>query len=94
VAVGQCHDLPVVAHLEQLLGAAVHVAHDRLGADDALTVHDQAKSKHAVGRRVLRPDVEHHVGRGERSGAGSNGEFSRHGRRRHTGQSGMSAISC
>jgi len=41
MAVGQDHDLSVVAHLEQLLGAAVHIAHDRLGADDALTVDDQ-----------------------------------------------------
>ena len=32
VPVGQHDDLPVVAHLEQLLRAAVHVADDRLGA--------------------------------------------------------------
>ena len=31
VAVGEHGDLAVVAHLEQLLGATVHVADDRLG---------------------------------------------------------------
>jgi hypothetical protein len=38
VAVGQHDDLPVVAGLEQLLRATVHVADDRLGVDDALAV--------------------------------------------------------
>jgi hypothetical protein len=62
VPVGEHEDLPVVAHLEQLLGAAVHVADDGLGLDDPLAVEPQAQPQHAVGRRVLRADVEHHVG--------------------------------
>ncbi len=34
-------DLPVVAHLEELLGAPVHVADDRLCAHDPLAVEHQ-----------------------------------------------------
>jgi hypothetical protein len=41
VPVGQHEDLPVVANLEELLRPAVHVADDRLGADDHLAVEDQ-----------------------------------------------------
>ena len=85
VAVGQNHDLTVVAHLEELLGAAVHVSNDRLGADDALTVDHQSQPKHAVSGRVLRADVEHHVGRGEPARAYPDGELSRRGRCGHTG---------
>ena len=69
VPVGQHDDLPVVADLEQLLGAAVHVADDRLGRDDPLAVEDDAQPQHAVRRRVLRADVEHHVGGREPAGA-------------------------
>ena len=65
VPVGQHDDLPVVAHLEQLLGAAVHVADDRLRGHDALAVEHEPQPQHAVRGRVLRPDVEHHVLGGE-----------------------------
>ena len=65
VPVGQHDDLPVVADLEELLDAAVHVADDRLARDDPLTVERQPQAQHTVGRGVLRTDVEHHVGRGE-----------------------------
>ena len=69
VPVGQHDDLPVVAHLEQLLGAAVHVADDRLAGDHPLAVEGELEPQHAVRGRVLRPDVEHHVG-GVEAGAG------------------------
>ncbi len=72
--VGQHEDLAVVAHLEELLGAAVHVADDRLGADDPLAVDDDPQPQHAVGGRVLRADVEHHVGRGEAARADAHGQ--------------------
>ncbi len=62
VPVRQHDDLPVVADLEQLLRAAVHVADDRLAVDDPLAVQGQPQPEHAVGGRVLRADVEHHVG--------------------------------
>ena len=61
VPVGQHDDLPVVADLEQLLGAAVHVADDRLGRDDALAVEHQPQPQHAVRRGMLRADVEDHL---------------------------------
>ena len=66
VPVGQHDDLPVVAHLEELLGAAVHVADDRLGGQDALAVEGEPQPQHPVRGGVLRADVEHHVlgGRG------------------------------
>ena len=62
VPVREDRDLPVVPDLEQLLRAPVHVADDRLGARDPLTVEDDAQPQHPVGGRVLRPDVEDHVG--------------------------------
>ena len=65
VPVGQDGDLPVVADLEQLLGATVHVADDRLGRDDPLAVEDDLQAQDAVRGRVLGADVEDHVGRGE-----------------------------
>ena len=65
VPVGQHDDLPVVADLEELLGAAVHVADDRLARRRSLAVEGQPQPQHAVGGRVLRADVEHHVGGGE-----------------------------
>ena len=68
VPVRQHGDLPVVAHLEELLGAPVHVADDRFGRDDPLTVEHHPQAQHAVGRRVLGADVEHHVGRREPPG--------------------------
>ena len=61
VAVHQHQDLPGVAVLGQLLGRAVHVADHRLGADDQLAVELEHHPEHAVGRRVLRPDVEDHL---------------------------------
>lgn len=66
VPVGQDGDLAVVAHLEELFGAAVHVADDRVGGDDALAVEGDPQPQHPVGGRVLGADVEHHVGTGER----------------------------
>ncbi|GAA3051911.1 hypothetical protein GCM10020000_36570 [Streptomyces olivoverticillatus] len=48
VAVGEHDDLAVVARLEQLLRAAVHIADDRLRLPDALAVEDQAQPQHAV----------------------------------------------
>jgi hypothetical protein len=61
VAVGEHDDLAVVARLEQLLRAPVHVADDRLGVLDALAVEDEPQPQHTVGGRMLRADVEHHV---------------------------------
>jgi hypothetical protein len=65
VPVRQHDDLPVVADLEQLLRAAVHVPDDRLAGDDPLAVQGDPQPQHAVRRRVLRADVQHHVGRRE-----------------------------
>ena len=62
VAVGEHDDLAVVARLEELLGAAVHIADHRLGVLDALAVQDEPQPQHAVRGGVLRADVEHHVG--------------------------------
>ena len=62
MAVGEHDDLAVVARLEELLGAAVHIADDRLGVLDALAVEHEPEPQHAVGGGVLRADVEHHVG--------------------------------
>ena len=66
VPVGQHEDLAVVAHLEELLGAAVHVADDRLGAEHPLAVEVEPEPEHPVRGRVLRADVEHHVGAQDR----------------------------
>src|SRR5690606_28448375 len=57
-------DLAVVADLEQLLRTAVHVADDRVGRDDPFPVQDDPQPEHAVRRRMLRTDVEDHVGGG------------------------------
>ena len=73
VPVGQHDDLPVVADLEELLGAAVHVADDRARRDDPLAVEVSAQPQHAVRRRVLRADVEHHVGRRQVGGVWAGG---------------------
>jgi hypothetical protein len=40
----------------------VHVADDGLGAGDALAVERHAQAQDTVRGRVLRPDVQHHVG--------------------------------
>src|SRR5437868_11353328 len=63
--VGQHDDLAIVAHLEELFGAPVHIADDGFGGDDPLPVEDQLQPQHTVGGRVLRTDVEHHVSRFE-----------------------------
>ena len=76
VPVGQHDDLPVVADLEQLLRAPVHVPDDGFGADQPFAVEDQLEAEHPVRRRVLRPDVEHHVGRFE-AGTGADGQLAR-----------------
>ena len=61
VPVGEHDDLAVVADLEELLDAAVHVADDRLAVDDPLAVEGQPQPEDAVGGRMLRADVEDHV---------------------------------
>ena len=53
-AVDQRGDLRVGADLGELLVAAVHVAHDRLGRDDLLAVELGDDAQRAVGGRVLR----------------------------------------
>ncbi len=60
-AVDQRRDLRVGAVLGELLVAAVHVPDDRVGRDDALAVEAHDEAQRPVRRRVLRPDVEHHV---------------------------------
>ena len=62
VAVGEHDDLAVVARLEELLRAAVHIADDRLGVLDPLAVEDEPQPQHTVRGGVLGADVEHHVG--------------------------------
>ena len=95
VPVGQDEDLAVVADLEELLGAAVHVADDRLGPQDALAVEDDPQPQHAVGRGVLRADVEGHVGRGQPGRPDAHGDLASArnggpvGRRGHGGQSAV-----
>ena len=103
VPVGQHDDLPVVAHLEQLLRAPVHVTDDRLAGDHPLAVEHQLQPQHTVRGRVLRADVEHHVGAellvagaGDQPGPGADGQFTEvpgvggHARHRATaGPSGM-----
>ena len=60
-AVDQRGDLRVGADLDELLVAAVHVAHDRVGGDDLLAVELDDDAQRAVGGRVLRADVEGHA---------------------------------
>ena len=57
--------LPVVHVLGQLLGAAVHVSDVRDEVDDLFAVDDQHHAEDAVGRRVLRSDVDVDVDRVE-----------------------------
>ena len=59
--IGQDDDLPVVAGFEQLLSAPVHVADYRRRGDDELAIERQNQPQHAVRRRVLRADVQHHL---------------------------------
>ena len=60
-AVDQRRDLRVGADLGELLVAAVHVAGRRLGPHDLLAVEAHDDPQRAVGRRVLRADVEGHA---------------------------------
>src|SRR5690606_13446496 len=55
-------DLGVVAHLGELLVAAMHVADHRPHVVGALAVDAGDEAQHPVGRRVLGPDVEGHLG--------------------------------
>jgi hypothetical protein len=77
VPVGEHDDLPVVARLEELLGAAVHVPDDRLAAHHLLAVQDELEPQHAVGRRMLGADIEHHVA-GLEACAGADRQLTRH----------------
>ncbi len=69
-AVGVRDVLEERVELEQLLGAAVEVADDRIAVDDPLAVHLQLQAQHAVRRRVLRPEVELHLLRTVEEGVG------------------------
>ena len=60
-AVDEGGHLRIGAHLGELFVAAVHVAHDRLGRHDLLTVELDEHAQRAVGRGVLRADVEGHA---------------------------------
>ena len=51
------HRLQVALVLDQLLGAAMQQADMRIAALDDLAVHLDDQAQHAVGRRVLRPEV-------------------------------------
>jgi hypothetical protein len=61
VSVHQHHRLARVPELGELLRRPVHVADHRLGAHDDLAVEFEHHAQHAVGRRMLRADVEDHV---------------------------------
>src|SRR5215218_5014949 len=78
MAVGEHDYLPVVAHLEELLSTAVHVADDRFGLNDALTVEDETQPEHSVCGWMLRTDVQDHVG-GNHTATGADYAFLRHG---------------
>ncbi len=60
-AVDERRDLRVGPELAELLVPAVHVPDDRVGGDHALAVEANHETQGAVGRRVLRPEVEDHV---------------------------------
>ena len=59
--VDEGRDLGVGADLGQLLVAAVHVAGHRLGPHHLLSIEADDDAQRAVGRRVLRADVEGHA---------------------------------
>ena len=52
------HGLQIGLVLDQLLGAAVQQADMGIGPLDDLAVHLQHQAQHAVGRRMLRPEVQ------------------------------------
>ena len=54
-------DLPRIAIFGELLGPAVHVSDDRLGANDPFAIQLQNHPQHAVRGGVLRTDVEDHL---------------------------------
>ena len=60
-AVDQRGDLRVRPELGELLVAAMHVADHRVGGDHALAVEAHHQTERAVGRRMLRSEVEDHV---------------------------------
>jgi hypothetical protein len=51
------HALEVRARLGELLGGAMQEADVRVGALDHLAVELEHEAQHAVGRRVLRPEI-------------------------------------
>ena len=55
-----------VAVLADLLDAPVEVAQHRVEVDDALAVDLEHDAQHAVGRGVLRPQVDEHLAVAER----------------------------
>ena len=57
-AVGEGDVLGVGALFGELLHRAMEVAHHHLGVDDLLAVDGRLDAEDAVGRRMLRPDVE------------------------------------
>ncbi len=62
------HGLKEGLVLDQLLGAAMQEADMRIGALDHLAVHLQNEAQHAMGRRMLRPEI-HGEGLDESFGA-------------------------
>ena len=60
-AVDERRDLRVRAELGELFVAAVHVADDGVGRDDALAVEADDEPQRAVRGRMLRAEVEDHV---------------------------------
>ena len=67
-AVGVRDVLEERVELEELLGAAVEIADDRVAVDDPLAVDLELQAQHAVGGRVLRAEVELHLRRPWRRG--------------------------
>ncbi len=61
MAIHQDEDLARVTVLGELLRPPMHVADDRLGADDHLAVQLEDDPEHPVCRRMLRADVEDHL---------------------------------
>jgi hypothetical protein len=61
VAVHQDEHLSRVAVLGELLRAPVHVADHRLRPGDDLAVELEYEPEYAVGRRMLRPDIDDHL---------------------------------
>ncbi len=62
-AVRQRHALLIGLDLEFLFDAGMQIADIRSGFEDRFAVEFQQQTQHAMGRRVLRPHVEHHGAR-------------------------------